>query len=314
MYNKKSIVLNGLDSDQKGILTLQQEEGGVSGNIRLYNFNAEPSGIISLGIYQNDTVIKAGLTRISDMFFAFKSELKIIPSNFSCALINFVGGEPRPLLYGTSDGFFEKEKIFDEVISNLNKASSAQQVENVLNKYGVDFAENEKELIEKEIDKHITSDDVALCANFSEQKCENCEYKKFFMSQVNKVESYAKITNDNTNINENKTFYDEIKDHVDKLFRDNPTEDYLQKLLPNSKFVRVALDENNYYVFGIIYENDEIKYICYGVPGIYQKNPPRQLSGAPVWFPIDQEKPEGFGYWLSYQDAESGDSVKALIV
>lgn len=314
MYNKKSIVLNGLDSDQKGILTLQQDEGGVSGNIRLYNFNAEPSGIISLGIYQNDTVIKAGLTRISDMFFAFKSELKIIPSNFSCALINFVGGEPRPLLYGTSDGFFEKEKIFDEVISNLNKASSAQQVENVLNKYGVDFAENEKELIEKEIDKHITSDDVALCANFSEQKCENCEYKKFFMSQVNKVESYAKITNDNTNINENKTFYDEIKDHVDKLFRDNPTEDYLQKLLPNSKFVRVALDENNYYVFGIIYENDEIKYICYGVPGIYQKNPPRQLSGAPVWFPIDQEKPEGFGYWLSYQDAESGDSVKALIV
>ena len=314
MYNKKSIVLNGLDSDQKGILTLQQDEGGVSGNIRLYNFNAEPSGIISLGIYQNDTVIKAGLTRISDMFFAFKSELKIIPSNFSCALINFVGGEPRPLLYGTSDGFFEKEKIFDEVISNLNKSSSAQQVENVLNKYGVDFAENEKELIEKEIDKHITSDDVALCANFSEQKCENCEYKKFFMSQVNKVESYAKITEDNANINENKTFYDEIKDHVDKLFRDNPTEDYLQKLLPNSKFVRVALDENNYYVFGIIYENDEIKYICYGVPGIYQKNPPRQLSGAPVWFPIDQEKPEGFGYWLSYQDAESGDSVKALIV
>ena len=72
-------------------------------------------------------------------------------------------------------------------------------------------------------------------------------------------------------------------------------------------------ESGDYYVLGLIYEEDELKYVCYGVTGIYQKNPPRELSGYPVWFPLDKEKREGFGYWLTYQDAESGKSVKAIV-
>ena len=85
-------------------------------------------------------------------------------------------------------------------------------------------------------------------------------------------------------------------------------------MIPNSKWVRVEFDgEGDYYILGLIYEGENIKYVCYGVPGIYQKTPPKQLSGYPVWFPLDNEKRESFGYWLTYQDAESGESIKAIV-
>ena len=316
MFNKKSVVLNGVsDNSQKGILSIEQDGENIYGNVRLYNFNSEPNGIISLGIYNDDKVIKAGLTRLSDMFFGFKSELKTIPQNFSCAVINFVGGEPRPLLYGNSNGYFDKERVFDEVISKLKSTKSASQIEEILDNYDINYDDEESEQIDKEISKNIAPDDIALCQTDCQKQCENCEYKKYYMSHSISLDERMKILDeDKNNIEKPMNFYDEMKGHIDKLFSNNPSEDYLQNLLPNSKFVRVALDENNYYVLGLIYNESLVKYICYGVPGIYQKEPPRQLSGYPVWFPIDQEKPQGFGYWLTYQDADSGESVKALIV
>ena len=78
---------------------------------------------------------------------------------------------------------------------------------------------------------------------------------------------------------------------------------------------KVSIDDNgDYYVLGLLYEGENLKYICYGVPGVYQKYPPRELSGYPIWFPLDENSPEGFGYWLSYQDANSGESVKAVVI
>ena len=314
MFNKKSIVLNGVsNSSQKGILSIEQNGDIVSGNIRLYNFYSEPNGIISLGIYDDNKVVKAGLTRVSDMFFSFKSELKSIPRSFSCAVVNFVSGEPKPILYGNSDGYFEHDKVLEEVISNLTNTSSVEEIEEVLDKYNIQYEDDEKEEIEQEIEKNITKEDIKFC-NFKDEKdCENCEYKKYYQSQFNSLENHTLSISEDEPISK-PSFYEEMREHFDKLFANNPSEEYLQKLLPNSKFVRVDLEENNYYVLGLIYSNDKIKYICYGVPGIYQTTPPRQLSGYPVWFPLDQDKPQGFGYWLSYQDAESGESVKALIV
>lgn len=105
-----------------------------------------------------------------------------------------------------------------------------------------------------------------------------------------------------------------MKGQIDSLFENNPTEEYLETLIPNSKWVKVELKNGDYYVLGLIYQDQQLKYICYGVPGVYQTLPPRQLSGYPVWFPLDSNKNEGFGYWLSYQDAENGESVKAVII
>ncbi len=320
MFIKKNIVLSGVDNpSQKAVLTLECDGQMAKGRLRLYNFGVEPKGIISLGLYYGGNVIKAGLIRSSQMLYTFACQSENISDDFSCAVINFVNGEPSPILYGKGEGYSDKDEIFSQVIEKIKTSKNVDEVEKTLDKYGVDFDEELKSEIEYEIDNCMAKKE---CGD-----CENCEYKKFYLenSQSQKLElssdahkelvSSLENEDDEEDEDQNINFYAELKPQLDNLFANNPSEDYLENLLPNSKWVKVSIDDNgNYYVLGLIYEDDRLVYICYGVPGVYQKNSPRELSGYPVWFPLDEAKPEGFGYWLSYQDAESGESVKAVVV
>ncbi len=314
MLSKKSVVLSGKDnSKQKAVLSMECDGMMLRGKVRLYNFASEPRGIISLGIYHHEKVIKAGLTKVSTMLFSFQTQIEKIPDKFSCAVVNFVGGEPAPILYGTSDGN-TSEDIFAEVISSLKEATSVQEVEDVLGQYGIDYDEEEQKEIEKAIDDEMAKNDEEACG-----RCEECKYKKYYMEHVTSLTSIAaaeeKLESEEKKIIEEKpSFYSEIKDQIEKLFNENKEEEYLEELIPNSKWVKVEVEDGgDYYVFGLLYEENKLRYVCYGVPGVYQKNPPRELSGYPVWFPLDEGRREGFGYWLTYQDADSGESIKAIV-
>lgn len=301
MINKKSIVLNGVDEkDKRAILTMVRDCESVNGTLRLYNYAVEPNGIMSLGICFDGQVIKAGLTQTEMMTFQFKSQIESIPQTFSCAVINFIDGLPKPILYGNSDGYLDEDDVFSQVIKSLYEVQNSDEVEQVLDAHGVDFDEGLKEEIQTEIDRCINSQ---ACTN-----CDDCEYKKYYMRSISAVNSQSE------EIEEKKTFYQDMKLQIESLFNENPPEEYLQKLIPNSKWVKVELDSQDYYVLGLISENEKIVYICYGVPGVFQKNPPRELAGYPIWFPLDENNLQGFGYWLSYQDAETGESVKAVVV
>ncbi len=318
MLQKKNIVLNGIDEiNKRGLLSFSYDGEMVKGQLRLYNFGIEPKGIISLGMVVDGKVIKAGLTRKDNMLFTFLTSLSNLPQTFSCAVVNFSNGQPKPILFGTSNGNLDKDMIFDQVVQSLNETKNITDVENVLDKYGVDYEENEKKEIEEEIDKFLNSENEKSTTESidlnseCDKNCESCEYKKYYMKNNFKI-----VENSENSLKKETeyTFYDEIKQQIDNLFENNPSEDYLETLIPNSKWVKVDLKNGDYYVLGLIYENNNLKYICYGVPGVYQKNPPRELSGYPIWFPLETEKPEGFGYWLSYQDADNGESVKAVVV
>ena len=307
MLAKKSIVLTSAsDGDEKAVLSIQCDNNMLTGKLRLYNFGVEPRGIISLGIFDKNRVIKAGLTKISSMLFSFQTQLEKIPDKFSCAVVNFVGGEPAPILYGNSEGICDKEDIFENVISALSGVKSVSETEKVLDKYGIDFDDDEKDII----DKTITQ-----CINEKCDSCENCKYKQFYFSHYKALQQEEQEEPVDNNLEDSKkTFFQEISSQVEKLFEKNPPEEYLQDLIPESKWVKVQFeDSGDYYVFGLVYQDEELKYVCYGVPGVYQKQAPRELSGYPVWFPLDDSKREGFGYWLTYQDAKSGESVKAIV-
>ncbi|MBQ8909015.1 MAG: hypothetical protein IJY90_01850 [Clostridia bacterium] len=301
---KKSLVLKSTDgSDKKAILTIENDGYETRGKLRLYNFTNEPLGIISLGIYADGQVEKAGLSRTENMVYSFGSGLKKLPDNFSCAVVNISKGETTAILYGNVNG--SGESVFDDVISALSQSSGMRQVEQILDEHGIDYDDQLQNEIEEEIDKCIGN-------------CEYCKYKQFYFEQklTESLSSNIDVCEEDDEIAENnQNFYYEIKEQLDQLFEENPTEEYLQNLIPNSKWVKVKVDaEGNFYVLGLISEDEHLKYICYGVPGVYQELPPRQLSGHPTWFPLDQENPQNFGYWLSYQDAESGESVKAVVV
>ena len=302
MFSKKSIVLNNLENlSKKAIITVECDGYETTGKLRLYNFSQEPLGILSLGIYHNGKVEKAGLTRIENMVYQFGCNLNSLPQTFSCAVVNFTQGQSKPILFGTSEGCVEVEQVLDNVLSAVRESKTSKDVEEILNQSGLDYDDQLKEEIEKEIDKCIGD-------------CENCEYKKFYFANV-KTQSDMIGEEDEKKDNNQTHFYAEIKEQIDSLFASNPTEEHLENIISNSKWVKVKVDEEgNYYVLGLIYEEETLKYICYGVPGVYQKNPPRQLSGYPIWVPLEEDKPQNFGYWLSYQDASNGDSVRATII
>ncbi len=299
---KKSLVLSG-NSNQKAVLALEEEGGSLSGRLRLYNFPNEPQGIISLGIYVDGKVTKAGLTRTSSMLYTFKSLTLSMPKDFSCAVINFAGGESEPILYGNSDGVGDQEEVYGAVIEALQGATKMSEVEKTLDENGIEYDDELKE----EIDKAIEDE-------FEKNSCAKCKYREYFFKHNPPQTLSNTRIQEEASPEEKPTFYEEIKGQIDNLFSSSPTEQYLQQLIPNSKWVKVEFDKGgDYYVLGLLYEDDKLKYICYGVPGIFQKTPPKQLSGYPVWFPLDKGNEEGFGYWLTYQDAESGESIKAIV-
>ena len=97
-----------------------------------------------------------------------------------------------------------------------------------------------------------------------------------------------------------------IGNQIDQLFATFPEDTQLSNIIPDSKWVKVDYENNGKeYVFGLIYENDEIKYICYGVPGNIDELPPDELMPYSQWLSIDDNN----GYWLMYQDALTGDNI-----
>ncbi len=304
--SKKTIVLSGQDT-KKAVLTLEGESGSLSGKMRLYNFSEEPSGIISLGLYHGGNVVKAGLTREGGMCYTFKALSCDLPATFSCAVVNFKGGQCEPLLYGNSEGGGD-ETVYGAVIEALSGKTNAEEARQVLDNAGIEYDAQ----LQKEIDNAIEDE-------FEKNSCAKCKYREYYLANhqtetLSNVVANENVISNNDEVEVAKTFYEEIKGQVDALFQNNQTEEYLQKMIPSSKWVKVEFERGgDYYVLGLIYEENKIKFICYGVPGVYQKEPPKQLAGYPVWFPLDVNKREGFGYWLTYQDAESGESIKAIV-
>lgn len=293
---RKSLVLNSVDqSKEKAVLTIEGDSENLKGRVRLYNFGVLPKGILTLGIYSNGKVYKAGLTHQSGMLYTFLVDENVFNDQFSCAVVNVFNGLIKPILFGSSQG---KSEGLSQVVKAIKSAENIDQVEQVLDEYGVDFEDEEKAEIEQAIDKEFECD-----------ACKNCKYKQYFYSTQMAEGQEQEIQEPK----ENKNFYQELKPQIEKLFSQNKEEEYLEKIFPNSKWVRVALENDDYYVFGLIKSEGSVKYICYGVPGVFQKTPPRELSGFPSWLPLDSQNEEGFGYWLTYQDAESGESVKAIV-
>lgn len=324
MFYKKSIVLTGVkNSNEKAVLSLELKDGSLYGNVRLYNFSGEVDGLLSLGIYVDKKVKKAGLNKVDSMQYNFVSELNEIPKKFSCAIVQFNGGIAKPLLFGSSEGRENSDNIFGAVISSLYEDSTYSNAKKVLDENNIDFCQSEKDEIENVIEENFDKDKNEILCQENCEKCKKCEYKTYFFAKkcenIEILEEEKKLNEKNVkNVNEEKnsffTFYDKLKWQIDKIFKGNEKEEFLEQLLPNSKWVKVEYEnDGDYYVFGLIYEEGKVKYVCYGVPGVFQKSPPKELTGYPVWFPLSEENIEGFGYWLTYQDAETGEPIRAII-
>ncbi len=100
-------------------------------------------------------------------------------------------------------------------------------------------------------------------------------------------------------------FYGRMRPDIEKIFSSYPKEEGLERAMEGSRWARIGYGKNRYYVFGVLSVEGSPRYICYGVPSADGKNPPSGLGGYATYFPV-----AGGGYWIMYQDANTGVSVK----
>ena len=98
-------------------------------------------------------------------------------------------------------------------------------------------------------------------------------------------------------------FYERMRGEIEGLFEKYPREEGLEEVVKGSRWVRITYGGDKYYVFGVICEDDCPAYICYGVPS--DGACPSSLAGMAGFIPVGKG-----GYWVMYQDARTGASVK----
>ena len=339
---KKIIFLSNKEkhTNNLAVLSIEKKHNGVLGEIKSYG---NLQGDYLLGIQNKDKIIKQNIKFSSNTYnFVLPADINL-DNTLGCVLCECTD-EFKPILWGSEKSDNYKAQIVSNLKNNLNKLSSIQS-----NKTTIPcqtHTPQEKEKVKNNQDaipasqpynniNHIFEENMNISnsgfAISPSRENTNTNYLKEQYSQIsmdnidfNQEIAVASASNlfesdedeiNNTIDNElNKysshEFYDMIAEQLDDLFSKYPPEPNLEKLIEGSKWCKINTDvDNKYHVVGIIYKNDDIKYICYGVPGSYDIDPPREMQGYAQWLPTNVTNPYTEGYWVMYQDADTGENI-----
>lgn len=297
MSIKRTIILSDdINKSTRAILNLQCEKTKTLGEIRL--FGAEISPKLAIGIKNGEKpVIKIPLVMEGNSALFSVDEIIDYESKIFCALVDvFDTQNPKVVISGCGYG---GDKVNDVVeIAFLNKEKINQE-----DMYEID--EDVSEVVEKTLEEDEEFEDCS--------KCVNCKYRKCFYDEESKVETTTELKQEKEI--DTKNFYEDIKPQIEDLFKNHQEDVVLENLIPNSKWVKVELDDGmGHYVLGLIYEDGNINYIAYGLPANDNKKPPEDLKEYAQWLPLNIEESNGKGYWLVYQSAKSGESVLINVI
>ena len=109
---------------------------------------------------------------------------------------------------------------------------------------------------------------------------------------------------------EGACYYDKVKGELSALFEKYPAEEELAGCIPYSRWAKVIFSRNKYYTVGVICDEKKPRYICYGVPAESRGDPPDALKGYCSFLPLSVFNLSGKGYWMMFQDAETGECIK----
>ncbi|MBE5754195.1 MAG: hypothetical protein E7340_02520 [Clostridiales bacterium] len=105
-------------------------------------------------------------------------------------------------------------------------------------------------------------------------------------------------------------YFKTVEQDLEKIFSKYPKDDRLKGLFPKSRWAQINYSADKYYIVGVIKERAKEKYICYGVPAVYSKTPPKELKGFCTFIPLSIFDLSGDGFWMMFQDAVSGECIK----
>ncbi len=197
----------------------------------------------------------------------------------------------------------QQEKLNQEILSQYNDEAVATE-----NYYEIDDEIREKLLSIKEKEsENVFFENEHTLGSSQKEKEEECpfdygvkdEKDACLCQEVKPLES--ELNNDN--------YYDGVKDELDNIFLTYPPEENLEKLFSESRWAKIYYSKEKFYVVGLIFENQNEKFICYGVPSRYSIAPPKELKGYASFIPLSVFDMFGDGYFIMFQDAKSGRCV-----
>lgn len=335
MYYKRTLILNDINnknSNKKGVITLENDNNIIKGQLKLYNFVNYPQEV-SLGVASAENIVKVPI-KINDNVINFEIKENInLQEKISCAMVDISRiTNPQIIVGGTSNYLNDWADRVEQAFVQDAKVLEKDEI-----------YENNIQEIEKEISTVLREDkeykDCSMCVG--------CKYKEAFynaqdvqtpgsltiedchngnVAKINQIlatatlggeeEKNQKVKEDQKEQEENippqkeeqLEFYEQIKDQIDDLFKNHSREESLELIIPNSKWVRVEYqDVEGHYVMGLIYDQDTLRFISYGLPSKDNKTPPQDLEEYAQWIPMQNES---MGYWVVYQNAKDGQSIK----
>lgn len=303
---KQTVILCGA-LNEVATLTIEKKLNGVFSTIKAYNLHNKDNLILGLNI--NNKIIKQNVSLNASNTYTFK--LKDVDSidSVECVIVSNNNGNFEPVLWCKNKDKYDKLLAeFNSVYVNSVNANVEYKT-NDLNDNKAHLFEATNSEINDVIDKELESVDNEI--NFDA----NAEEIEDVFNEVNESENveeniFYEENKKLSNLKDNE-FFELISEQIDDLFDNYPRVDELEELIPSSKWVKIDFENNgNEYVLGLIYENFDLKYICYGVPGEFGSLPPKQL-GKCQWLPLNPALPQN-GYWVIYQDASTGDKVDII--
>lgn len=296
-FYKKTVLLSNQSNYDFGmaILTIEQNNGGVFGSLKAFDLPSQNNLILGISV-DGKQVIKQNIAFLNGNIFSFKLNNDFeINGKIGCVLCEVGENKVKPIIWGTNGFQAEYKKDIIHIIEKDKLSTLKQNLTNE-DQYTAKVAEVNEKFKEK------TNQSIEIKINKEEQLINECN-AKLFETTDEEVEELI-----DTELNKTDDFYGLISEQIDELFKKFPEELKLSNIIPNSKWVKVDYDNNGKdYVLGLIYNNSEIQYICYGVPGDYDNLPPEELQQFSQWIPVENRTQKG--YWLMFQDAITGDSV-----
>ncbi len=103
-------------------------------------------------------------------------------------------------------------------------------------------------------------------------------------------------------------FYGRMRAEIERVLSDYPPSEELCAAVEDSRWVEISYGGDNFYVFGVIVRDGRPRYICYGIPTSQSDVPPAGMRGMAAF--LDVKTQHGTGFWVMYQDADTGERVR----
>ena len=218
------------------------------------------------------------------------------------ALICFINGSVSPIASAVSGNYRGEAIGIKSYIEQLERVGSVTQVEQAEQKY------EDEAIAEDNYYEYAQTDESGDAVRTHTQKEERARTAIPNEKAAGTVQKESSLKSEET-LSHGGSFYDKMKSEIEGLLSAYPEESALCALIEGSKWVKINYGDDKYYVFGVIYSGGNPQYLCYGVPSEGQTKPPESMAGLASFVPANADG-SGGGYWVMYQDAVTGASIK----